>query len=123
LRFVDGTPKRKAYTARGVSFTAAAKLPSSSHPAVKKLRWKSADEDAYHAVFAAAMDGERHQLLGYRDREYDSEQPATTALLFQCFSDAKTGMGWGDDDQLYFYIPAKALAAGDFGKAFTYCGE
>lgn len=119
-RYVDGEPTRQAYEERGVSFTVAHKLPSPSNPAAGPLELEGQDELVYHELVAAGMQA-RHQLLGFRDREYDSEQEASTLLLFQCAS--LGDMTWGDDDELYFYIPEEALAAGAFGQVFPYCGD
>jgi uncharacterized protein YwqG len=122
-RYVDGAPVRKAYTARGVSFAAGRKLPSPSNPVCKKVKWTSDEESAYVAIYEAASEFSQHQLLGFRDRTYDGEQKATTALLFQCFSDGALDMEWGDSDHVYFYIPEKALAEADFSKVFAYAGD
>ena len=119
----DGEPVNKPYRARGVSFVLAQKLPSPSNIAMKKMKWSKAEKDTYEAIYNAALVCERHQLMGYRDMSYDGEQPATDTLLFQCFSDSKTGMAWGDDDDLFFYVPKKALAKGDFSKVTSCCGE
>ncbi|MGF1429859.1 DUF1963 domain-containing protein [Kitasatospora sp. LaBMicrA B282] len=45
----------------------------------------------------------------------DEDGPAVQ--LLQLAEDAELGWGWGDAGTLYFTIPAKAFAAGDFGRA------
>ncbi|MFI9425803.1 DUF1963 domain-containing protein [Streptomyces achromogenes] len=62
-----------------------------------------------------------HCAFGWPDTSYtlmvssrDADGPAVH--LLQLAEDTELGWGWGDAGTLYFTIPAKALAAGDFGK-------
>ncbi|WP_317447319.1 DUF1963 domain-containing protein [Streptomyces collinus] len=45
----------------------------------------------------------------------DADGPAVH--LLQLAGDGELGWGWGDAGTLYFTIPVKALADGDFGQA------
>jgi hypothetical protein len=119
-RYVDGDLQRVAYGARGMAFTLAHKLPSSSNPAAADIPWTPEEKRTYSAIFQESL-STRSQVLGYRDRSYDAEQEATTALLLQCTSEGD--MSWGDVDELFFYIPRAALEAADFGAAFPHVGE
>ncbi|MEU8106724.1 DUF1963 domain-containing protein [Nonomuraea muscovyensis] len=63
-----------------------------------------------------------HRAFGWPDTSYasrvtvrDADGPAIH--LLQLGEDAELGWGWGDAGTMYFTIPAKAFAAGDFGKA------
>ena len=64
----------------------------------------------------------RHRAFGWPDTSYgsgvtarDADGPA--AHLLQLAEDEELGWGWGDAGTLYFMIPAKAFAAGDFSQA------
>ncbi|MEW2620763.1 DUF1963 domain-containing protein [Streptomyces sp. NPDC048106] len=64
----------------------------------------------------------RHCAFGWPDTSYtlkvshrDESGPAVH--LLQLAADADLGWGWGDAGTLYFTIPAKALANGDFRQA------
>ncbi len=122
-RYVNGELVNVSYPARGLTFEAARKVPSVSNPRVTRLKLDKATEDFVYRLYSATSRWSQHQLLGYRDRDYDGEQSATTALLLQLYSDPRVEMCWGDVDHLYFYIPEKALAARAFGKAFPYGGD
>ncbi|MFD8589920.1 DUF1963 domain-containing protein [Streptomyces sp. NPDC059637] len=63
-----------------------------------------------------------HCAFGWPDTSYtlkvssrDADGPAVH--LLQLAEDTELGWGWGDAGTLYFTIPAKALATGDFSKA------
>ncbi|MFJ8439820.1 DUF1963 domain-containing protein [Kitasatospora griseola] len=64
----------------------------------------------------------RHCAFGWPDTSYtspvtsrDADGPAVH--LLQLAEDVELGWGWGDAGTVYFTIPAKAFAAGDFSKA------
>ncbi|MFD8597607.1 DUF1963 domain-containing protein [Kitasatospora sp. NPDC059646] len=64
----------------------------------------------------------RHCAFGWPDTSYasavtsrDADGPAVH--LLQLAEDVELGWGWGDAGSLYFTIPVKALAAGDFAAA------
>jgi hypothetical protein len=64
----------------------------------------------------------RHRAFGWPDTSYgsgvtrrDADGPAVH--LLQLTEDGELGWGWGDAGTMYFTIPAKAFAAGDFSKA------
>ncbi|PJN25488.1 DUF1963 domain-containing protein [Kitasatospora sp. CB02891] len=64
----------------------------------------------------------RHCAFGWPDTSYaspvtprDADGPAVH--LLQLAEDVELGWGWGDGGTVYFTIPAKAFAAGDFSKA------
>ncbi|WP_235459426.1 DUF1963 domain-containing protein [Streptomyces olivochromogenes] len=64
----------------------------------------------------------RHRAFGWPDTSHgspvtarDSDGPAVQ--LLQLAEEAELGWGWGDAGTMYFTIPAKAFATGDFGKA------
>jgi len=64
----------------------------------------------------------RLRAFGWPDTSYgswvtrrDADGPAVH--LLQLAEDAELGWGWSDAGTLYFTIPAKAFAAGDFSKA------
>ncbi|OYP16974.1 hypothetical protein CFC35_22740 [Streptomyces sp. FBKL.4005] len=63
-----------------------------------------------------------HCAFGWPDTSHtlkvssrDADGPAVH--LLQLAEDTELGWGWGDAGTLYYTIPAKALAAGDFGRA------
>lgn len=63
-----------------------------------------------------------HCAFGWPDTSYafwvtrrDDDGPAVH--LLQLPEDSDLGWGWGDSGTMYFTIPAKAFAAGDFSKA------
>ncbi|MFI9605015.1 DUF1963 domain-containing protein [Streptomyces sp. NPDC052043] len=63
-----------------------------------------------------------YRAFGWPDTSYgswvtrrDADGPAVH--LLQLAEDTELGWGWGDAGTLYFTIPAKAFAAGAFGKA------
>ncbi|MEV0415524.1 YwqG family protein [Streptomyces sp. NPDC050448] len=63
-----------------------------------------------------------HCAFGWPDTSYASEVSYRDAdgpavHLLQLAEDAELGWGWGDAGTMYFTIPAKAYAAGDFSKA------
>ncbi|WP_220039762.1 DUF1963 domain-containing protein [Nonomuraea aridisoli] len=89
------------------------------------------DESAYWgaaALMLEKMDGldgntaGGHRAFGWPDTSYasqvtrrDADGPAIH--LLQLAEDAELGWGWGDAGTMYFTIPAKAFAAGDFSQA------
>ncbi|MFE3881735.1 DUF1963 domain-containing protein [Streptomyces lydicus] len=63
-----------------------------------------------------------HRAFGWPDTSYASEVTSRDAdgpavHLLQLAGDTQLGWGWGDAGSLYFTIPAKAFAAGDFSRA------
>lgn len=90
---------------------------------LKKQKWGDGEKAVYEAICNAAMASNHHQLLGWRDLSYDGELSPRDALLFQCASDHRAKMEWGDLDQLYFSISRAALAKGDFSRISVGCGE
>ena len=97
------------------------KVPSSSHPRVtKRLKGEALSAYSDHVDLLQAP---QHQVLGYRDHGYDSENPADAQLLFQCSSDPQADMTWGDVEELSFFIKEKDLAKGDFSKVWPYFGD
>lgn len=119
-RMADGELLSRGYKARGLTFEVVKKVPAASHPSMKKVKWADGERALYEKLFDASIE-QRNQVLGYRDRAYDAEQKESTLLLFQCASQGD--MSWGDEDDLYFYVGDKALAAGDFSKVFASCGD
>jgi hypothetical protein len=111
----------RIYPTCTIELHAIVKLPAPSHPVVTQ-RLSKQDQKRYEdGVWAPSEEG--HQLLGYRDRSWDAEQPRDVLLLYQSISHRETGTGWGDADHLYFYMSTDALASHEFSRAFTYYGD
>jgi hypothetical protein len=121
-RSVDGQARNEAYPSCEITFRARLKLPPPSHPVMATLGLSENDSRRYDSeVFT--LPTHHHQVLGYRDRLYDAEQPIDTLLLLQLTSDDVAEMQWGDVDDVYFYIKRDALEAGDFSGVFAYLGD
>ncbi|MEO3868464.1 YwqG family protein [Nonomuraea sp. B12E4] len=63
-----------------------------------------------------------HCAFGWPDTSYasavtDRDADGPAIHLLQLAEDGELGWGWGDAGTMYFTIPAKAFAAGDFSKA------
>jgi hypothetical protein len=66
--------------------------------------------------------GGRHYAFGWPDTSYAAKVTARDAdgpaiHLLQLAEDGELGWGWGDAGTMYFTIPAKAFASGDYSKA------
>ena len=96
------------------------KLRSPSHPRTTS-DLTGPEQERYDAIWATV--DPTHQLLGPRDCRWEAERDPDDVLLYQCVSDPHPDAAWGDNDDLYFYIPAKALRQRDFNAAFVHCGE
>jgi hypothetical protein len=117
----DGTmEERQPFAACLVEWVRVAKLPAPSNQQVKKAL-TPAELKRYEKIALDVL--AENQLLGWRDRTYDGEQPPDVELLLQLTSDEPAGMEWGDSDALDFYSPRAALLKGDFSKVFPYCGD
>lgn len=117
----DGTmEERRPFAACLVEWVRVLKLPAVSNQQVAAAL-TPAERQRYGKLTLDFFP--ENQLLGWRDRSWDGEQPASVDLLLQVTSDAQAGMEWGDCDDLDFYSPRDALAAGDFSQVFPYCGD
>ncbi|MCS6798913.1 MAG: YwqG family protein [Myxococcota bacterium] len=123
-KLVRATPPPEGvriYPPCALELVPAVKLPAPSHPIVTQRLSKPEQKRYEEQVWTQADEG--HQLLGYRDRSWDAEQPLDVLLLYQSITDRETGTNWGEADHLYFYVPSDALAAHEFGRVFTYYGD
>jgi uncharacterized protein YwqG len=71
-----------------------------------------------------ANTADNHCAFGWPDTSYASPSPVSDPdadgrpiHLLQLAQDEELGWGWGDAGTMYFTIPAKAFAAGDFSRA------
>jgi hypothetical protein len=122
-RMAAGELLAHGHAACAVAFEPARRLVHPSNQILKQAKWGPGEKDMYADICNAAMESDRHQVLGWRDLSYDGEQSPADALLFQCFSDDRADMEWGDVDQLYFYVPRAALSKGEFTRVAVCCGE
>lgn len=122
-RMAAGELLDHGYPACALTLEPARRLVHPSNQLLTKMKWADGEKGVYEAVCNAAMASDRHQLLGFRDLSYDGEQSPRDVLLFQCCSDHRAKMEWGDLDQLYFSISRAALAKGDFSRITVCCGE
>lgn len=122
-RMASGELLDHGHPACAVEFEPARRLVHPSNQVLKKLKWGEGEKGVYEELCNAAMASDHHQLLGWRDLSYDGEQSPRDALLFQCASDHRAKMEWGDLDQLYFYVSRAALAKGEFSRVAVCCGE
>ena len=117
----DGTmEERRPFAACLVEWVRVCKLPAASNQQVKKAL-SAAEHKRYEKIELGTL--AQNQLLGWRDRTSDAEQPPDVELLLQLTSDEQAGMEWGDADALDFYSPRAALLKEDFSKVFPYCGD
>ncbi|WP_033214607.1 DUF1963 domain-containing protein [Kitasatospora phosalacinea] len=120
-------PARR-YPARPVRAVGSVMLPDS---------WDVADDDLEYdpdrhwgaaSLVLDAMEGfdgntaGRHCAFGWPDTSYgtsvtDRDADGPVVHLLQLAADDELGWAWGDAGTLYFTIPAKAFAAGDYGPA------
>lgn len=122
-RMASGELLDHSYPACAVTFEPARRLVHPSNQLLKKMKWADGEKGVYEDLCNAAMGSDRHQLLGFRDLSYDGEQSPRDVLLFQCDSDHRAKMEWGDLDQLYFSVSRAALARRDFSRVTVCCGE
>lgn len=117
----DGTmEERRPFASCLVEWVRVLKLPAVSNQQVAAAL--TAEERQRYGKLTVPFHPE-NQLLGWRDRSWDGEQPPSVDLLLQLTSDGQAEMEWGDADDLDFYSPRDALAAGDFSQVFPYCGD
>ncbi len=112
--------ERQPFASCLVEWVRIAKLPAPSNQQVTRAL-SAAERERYEKVERDVL--AENQLLGWRDRSWDGEQPTDVELLLQLTSDDQAGMEWGDGDALDFYSPRAALQKGDFTKVFPYCGD
>lgn len=112
--------ERRPFASCLVQWVRVLKLPSPTNQQVKQALTET-ELERYAKIELAPVP--ENQLLGWRDRSYDAEQPPDVELLLQLTSDDQAGMEWGDADALDFYSPRAALQAADFSKVFPYCGD
>ncbi|MEU6242862.1 DUF1963 domain-containing protein [Streptomyces sp. NPDC047024] len=119
------TPARR-YPARPVRPTEVVMLPDCWDVPDTALEYDPAEHWGAASLLLGTMsdlDGNTsgtHRALGWPDTSYaTSVMPPDSLHLLQLAEDADLGWGWGDAGTLYFTIPEKAYAEGDFGAAMA----
>lgn len=117
----------RSYPATPVHATGVVMLPDNCDIENGDIDYDTAAHWGASDVILRAMDdldgntADSHCAFGWPDTSYatwatsrDADGPAIH--LLQLAADAELGWGWGDAGTMYFTIPKKAYAAGDFGK-------
>lgn len=118
----------RSYPARPVHAAGVTMLPDGWDVGDDDVEFDPDEHWGASSLILDAMDGlggntaGRHRAFGWPDTSYaspvtrrDADGPAIH--LLQLAEDAELGWGWGDAGTLYFTIPPKALAEGDFSQA------
>ena len=129
-------PETARFRSCAVEFSSEVTLPLRPEIFGYSANWTQTEHDAYETLMASEL-GIHHRLLGHADAIQDdmhvqacllaNGQPLNTppteeilrqslewVLLFQCDTDANTGMLWGNNGRLYFWIYQQALKNCEF---------